>query len=174
MRGVTEGAASTLLLKRLVLVTFLASLLVSNAYALDTNLSVNTYIIHSEPYTPYQIFIVTLALGLTFLILALLLSKEQNSDAFGALSIIPLFAAAWMALQIDIPVSGMISMANDTNMIRTEHHIYPATILAVIIFLLALIAIFQTYRLLTSDTSIAERTQGRSAYAGDDAEEPPY
>lgn len=160
---------------RLFLFLIFASLLVNCAYAADENLSVNTYIVHSEPYTPYQIWIVTLALGLTFLILALLLSKEQNADAFSALSIIPLFAAAWMALQIDIPVSGMISLGNQTNMIRTEHHIYPATILALIIVLLAFIAIFQTYRLLTSDMGIPERTQGSSRYDGEPPEEePPY
>lgn len=160
---------------RVSLFLILASLLVGSAYAVDTNLSVNTYTIHSEPYTPYQIFIVTLALGLTFLILSLLLTKDQNADAFAVLGIIPLFASSWMALQIDIPVSGMIALANDTNMIRTEHHIYPATVLAVIIFLLAFIAIFQTYRLLTTDTSIAERAQGRSAYTeGQEEEERPY
>jgi hypothetical protein len=156
---------------KLTLFLILSSLLVTFACADDpTNQSVNTYIIHSEPYTPYQIWIVTLALGLTFLILALLLSKEQNADAFSALSIIPLFAAAWMALQIDIPVSGMIPLTSG-NMIRTEHHIYPATILALIIVLLAFIAIFQTYRLLTSDTGIPTRTQGSSRYEGEEPEE---
>jgi hypothetical protein len=84
-----------------------------------------------------------------FLILSLVLSGDQNNDAFAALAVIPLFAAAWMANQLAFSMGGAVGTVSDS-VFRVNYQVYPATVLAVIIFLLGIVAIFQFYRLLTA------------------------
>lgn len=145
MRGDNHMQRATL---RGFLFLIIASLLVGSAYA--ANDTVSSYVINDQPYTPYPVFVVTLSLGLLFLILSLVLSGDQNNDAFAALSIIPLFAAAWMANQLAFSMGGAVGTVSDS-VFRVNYQVYPATVLAVIIFLLGVVAIFQFYRLLTGE-----------------------
>lgn len=126
-----------------------ASLFVSSAYA--ANETVESYIVHDQPYTPYPVFILTLGLGMMFLILSLILSSEQNNDAFAALAIIPLFASSWMALQLDFQQGGVAGTVADS-VFRSDHMIYPSSVLAIVIFSLACVAVYQLYRLMTQNS----------------------
>lgn len=141
------------LMRVCLLVLVVTTLLVSSAYA--ANESVETYIIHDEPYTPYPVFVVVFAIGFICLILSLALSGDQNQDAFAALAIIPLFASAWMANQLDIQVAGVAGTITD-NVMRVDHHIYPATIAAIIIGALGVISILQLIRLITNRNRVEE------------------
>lgn len=130
---------------------FLALLLaVSPAYAL-TNASLDTFNVQDQPYTPFQVFLVMGTLGLIFFILSFLATKDQSNDAFAAMAIIPLFLSAWMAMQLDFPTRAYV-LDGTTNVIWTQHNIAPSIFLAVVAFVLGVIAIAQLHRLLTTDT----------------------
>jgi hypothetical protein len=132
------------------LLLIVATLIVSSASA--ANDTVQSYIINDQPYTPYPVFVITLALGLLFLILSLILSGDQNNDAFAALAIIPLFASSWMALQLDFTSGGVTGTATSTVM-RSDHNIFPSAVLAIIIFSIGCVAVYQLYRLMTQNNS---------------------
>lgn len=134
-----------------------ASLIVSSACA--ANETVESYILHDQPYTPYPVFILTLGLGMMFLILSLILSGEQNNDAFAALSIIPLFASSWMALQLDFQQGGVAGTITDS-VFRSDHMIYPSSVLAIVIFSLGCVAVYQLYRLMTQNRADDSYSQG--------------
>jgi hypothetical protein len=157
------GVNQTRTAMRLLLFLVCASLLVNCVWAANT--TVESYIVHNEPYTPYPVFILTLGLGMMFLILSLILTGEQNNDAFAALAIIPLFAASWMALQLDFQQGGVAGTITDS-VFRSDHHIYPSTILALVIFSLGVVSIFQLYRLITQNRIGENYDQGY--YAADD------
>jgi hypothetical protein len=119
------------------------------------NTSLDSYIIHDQPYTPFPVVVLTLGLGLIFLGLSLILPLEKNADAFAALAILPLYAASWMALQLDFPIGGVAGTISDS-VLRTDHHIYPSTLLAIVCFVLGCVAIYQLYRLMTENKIIAK------------------
>jgi hypothetical protein len=158
--------------KFLLLLVISVSLVIP-AYAANDTLDL--YTIVDQPYTPLPLLALVLAIGLLFLILSLTLSAEQNNDAFAVLAVIPLFMSAWMSLQIDIPKSGMIGDTTFT-LIRTQHYIYPSMYLAVVCFILGIVAVLQVYRLMTTSkmqepTSGRENEDGESHYQEDDYHE---
>jgi len=130
---------------------FLALLLITSPVYALSNASLDTYNVQDQPYTPFQVFLVMGTLGLVFFILSFLASKDQNSDAFAALAVIPLFLSAWMAMQLDFPTRAIV-MDGTTSTIWTQHNIAPSIFLAITAFVLGVIAIAQLYRLLTTDT----------------------
>jgi hypothetical protein len=146
------------------LLLIVATLLVSSAYA--ANESVDTYIIHDEPYTPYPIFVVVFAIGFVCLILSLALSGDQNQDAFAALAIIPLFVSAWMANQLDIQIAGVAGTVTDSVM-RVDHHIYPS-VAPYIIGAFGVIAILQLIRLITHRNKVEEPISAGRQDQGED------
>jgi hypothetical protein len=113
------------------------------------NESVNTYTIHDEPYTPLPVFAITLALGFGLLILSFIFPPDDAAGAFAGLAIPLLFAAAWMANQLDIASSGIIGDAADS-ISRTDHNIYPAAVLAALIFMFGIVAILRLYTVITT------------------------
>jgi glucan phosphoethanolaminetransferase (alkaline phosphatase superfamily) len=113
------------------------------------NESVNTYTVHDEPYTPLPVFAITFAVGFGLLILSFLFPPDDAAGAFSGLAIPILFAAAWMANQLDIASSGIIGDATDS-ISRTDHNIYPAVVLAAVIFMLAVVAILRLYTVITT------------------------
>jgi hypothetical protein len=151
------------------LLLIVTTLLVSSAYA--ANESIDTYIIHDEPYTPYPIFVVVFAIGFICLILSLALSGDQSQDAFAALAIIPLFVSAWMANQLDFPNMGVAGTVTDSVM-RVDHHIYPS-VAPYIVGAFGVVAILQLIRLLTNRNRVEEPIGGnqRGNQGEDDGEE---
>lgn len=141
--------------KKTIFLVTMAAILLFAVPVSAANTSVSTYEVHAEPYTPFPVFLVTFGVGFACLFMSLVLSADQNNDAFAALSIIPLFAAAWMANQLDFPVAGLLG-STESNLFVANHHIYPATILTVVIFTFAIIAVFQLYRLLTAPGNVEE------------------
>jgi hypothetical protein len=148
MRGENKEAQVSNRLRTLLLFSVL--LLLAAVPADAANTSLDSYVVQSQPYTPYPVFVLTLGIGLMFLIMSLILSNDQNNDAFAALAIIPLFASSWMALQLDFPMSGVAGTV-ENSVFRTDHLIYPQSILAVVLFALGCIAVFQLYRLMTAN-----------------------
>lgn len=134
--------------KLILVITVLLSLSVIPADAANT--TITNYVVQDQPYTPYPVFLLTLGLGVIFLILSLTLSGEQNNDAFAALAIIPLFVASWMALQLDIPMGGVTGTVTDS-VLRVDHLIYPQSILAAVIFVMFCGSIYQLYRLMSAN-----------------------
>lgn len=136
-------------------VLLLAAVVPANA----ANQSVSSYVVQDQPYTPYPVFLLTLGLGIIFLLLSLVLSGDQNNDAFAALAIIPLFVSSWMALQLDFTMGGIAGTVSD-NVLRVDHLIYPQSILAYVLFALGCVAIFQLYRVLTANRTGSEYKDG--------------
>lgn len=142
-------------MKTTTFIVIMAAILLFAVPVSAANTSVSTYEVHNQPYTPFPVFLITFGIGFACLFLSLILSPEQNNDAFAALGAIPLFSAAWMANQLDFPMGGLIGSTTD-NLFIANHHIYPATILTVVIFTFAIIDIFQLYRLLTAPGNVEE------------------
>jgi hypothetical protein len=131
------------------------------------NESVNTYTVHDEPYTPLPVFAITLALGFGLLILSFIFPPDDTAGAFAALATPILFAAAWMANQLDIASSGIIGDATDS-ISRTDHNIYPSVVLAAVIFMFAIVAILRLYVVITTARNETKPKYRNPNYSEDD------
>jgi hypothetical protein len=64
-----------------------------------------------------------------------------------------------MALQLDFQQGGVAGTVTDS-VFRSDHHIYPATVLAIVIFSLGCVAVYQLYRLMTQNRAASYSNDG--------------